>query len=243
MEELTGARPRGRPPGRTAGYDEHRRRIVDAATALFAERGYETTGMRELAASIGMSPPAIYHYFESKEALMDFLIEDSLRGPQGGIRRLPVGGSLREILMSAGTGFMNAMSSKAAKQRLEVVFLAAHHRPEWAERYLSRLSDPTESGLGEAIAKALPAKARRRVNPRWVAKQLVGSLLSFVLHEEILRRKGATAASRDDYLRQVVDVIAAGVEQLARMDTSRHTSNPSSKPRMRTDLGRRRPRL
>jgi AcrR family transcriptional regulator len=174
--------------------------------------------MRELAAAIGMSPPAIYHYFESKEALMDALIEDSLRGPQGGIRRLPEGGSLREILMSAGVGFMNAMSTRAARQRLEVVFLAAHHRAEWAERYLSRLSDPTESGLAEAIAKALPKKARGLVNPRWVAKQLIGSLLSFVLHEEVLRREGAAAGAREDYLRQVVDIIAAGVEHLTRTD-------------------------
>jgi AcrR family transcriptional regulator len=225
MEKTTASRRRGRPPGRTPDFAEHRRRILDAATALFAERGYETTGMRDLAASIGMSPPAIYHYFESKEALMDALIDDSLRGPQGGIRRLPEGGSLREILMSAGAGFMNAMSTRAARQRLEVVFLAAHHRGEWAERYLSRLSDPTESGLAEAIAKAMPEKARARLNPRWVAKQLIGSLLSFVLHEEVLRREGAAVRSREDYLRQVVDVIAAGVEHLARMDAHSHQVN------------------
>ncbi len=215
MDEQAAKRPRGRPPGRTPDYDAHRRRILDAATALFAERGYETTGMRELAASIGMSPPAVYHYFDSKEALMDALIDDSLQGPQRGISRLPDGGSVREILMSAGTGFMNAMSTRAARQRLEIVFLAAHHRGEWAERYLSRLSDPTESGLAEAIAKALPQTARGRVNPRWVAKQLVGSLLSFVLHEEVLRRDGSAAEAREDYLRQVVDVIAAGVEHIA----------------------------
>jgi AcrR family transcriptional regulator len=219
MEKMAALTRRGRPRGRTPDYAEHRRRILDAATTLFAERGYETTGMRDLAASIGMSPAAIYHYFESKEALMDALIDDSLRGPQGGIRRLPEGGSLREILMSAGAGFMYAMSTRAARQRLEVVFLAAHHRGEWAERYLSRLSDPSESGLAEAIAKALPEKARARLNPRWVAKQLIGSLLSFVLHEEVLRREGAAVRSREDYLRQVVDVIAAGVEHLARIDT------------------------
>jgi len=214
VKHPTPTRPRGRPPGRTSEYDEHRRRILDAASTLFAERGYETTGMRDLAASIGMSPPAIYHYFESKEALMDALIDDSLQGPRRGISRLPEGGSVREILMSAGAGFMNAMSTRAARQRLEIVFLAAHHRAEWAERYLSRLSDPTESGLAEALAKALPEKARGKLNPRWVAKQLIGSLLSFVLHEEVLRQQGSAAGAREDYLRQVVDVIAAGVEHL-----------------------------
>jgi AcrR family transcriptional regulator len=207
--------PRGRPPGPTPEFAQHRRGILDAATALFARNGYETTGMRELAAAVGMSPPAIYHYFASKEALMDALIEDSVRGPQGGIRRLPAGASLREVLFSAGAGFMAAMATPEARQRLEVVFLAAHQRAEWAERYLSGLSDPTESGLAEAISKAMPDAARGRVQPRWVAKQLIGALLSFVLHEEILRRPDVSDASRDDYLRQVADIIAAGVEHIA----------------------------
>ena len=171
--------------------------------------------MRELAAAVGMSPPAIYHYFESKEALMDALIEDSLRGPQGGIGRLPAGGSLRDVLFSAGAGFMAAMSTPEARQRLEVVFLAAHHRAEGADRYLSGLSDPTESGLAAAISNALPEAARGRVQPRWVAKQLVGALLSFVLHEEVLRHRDVADASRDNYLGQVVDIIAAGVEHIA----------------------------
>jgi hypothetical protein len=48
-----------------------------------------------------------------------------------------------------------------------------------------------------------------------VAKQLIGALLSFVLHEEILRRPDVSDASRDDYLRQAVDIIAAGVEHIA----------------------------
>jgi AcrR family transcriptional regulator len=207
---------RGRPPGPTADFARHRRNILDAATALFAERGYESTGMRELAAAVDMSPPALYHYFESKEALMSALIEDSLRGPQGAVRALPAGGSLREVLLSAGAGFMAAMSTAAGRQRLEVVFLAAHHRGEWAEMYLSRLMDPTESGLAKAVAAALPAGATRHVEPRWVAKQLIGSLLAYVLHEEVLRREGASDPSRERYLKQVVEVIAAGVEQMAR---------------------------
>ena len=208
--------PRGRPPGPTLEFGKHRRRILDAATALFAERGYESTGMRELAAAVDMSPPALYHYFESKEALMDALIDDSLRGPQGGIRRLPAGGSLREVLFSAGAGFMAAMSTPAARQRLEVVFLAAHRRDEWSEMYLSRLMDPTESGLAKAVAKSLPARAKGRIEARWVAKQLIGSLFAYVLHEEVLRRDGASNPSRDRYLSQVVEVIAGGVEQMTR---------------------------
>jgi hypothetical protein len=113
---------------------------------------------------------------------------------------------------------MTAMATATARQRLEVVFLAAHRRAEWADLYLSRLMDPTESGLAEAIAKSLPAGTRASVEPRWVAKQLIGSLLAYILHEEVLRGGGSSDPSRDQYLSQVVEVIAGGVERMATMD-------------------------
>jgi len=207
--------PAGRRPGPTAGFPEQRHRILEAATALFALRGYEDAGMRELAEAVGMSTAALYHYFPSKVAIMDALIDETVAGPRRGTARLPVGGSLREVLHSAGAGFLAGVSSLAAKQRLEVIFLAAHHRREWAERYLSELSDPTEVGLTAAIAKVLPDGARGKVEPRWIAKQLVGSLLAYLLHEEILRRAGESDPARDAYLDQVVNVIAAGVTALS----------------------------
>lgn len=207
--------PAGRPPGPTADFASQRHRILEAATALFSLRGYEEAGMRELAESLGMSTAALYHYFPSKLAIMDALIEETVAGPRRGIARLPAGGTLREVLHSAGAGFLAGVASVPSRQRLEVVFLAAHHRRQWAERYLSELSDPTETGLAAAIARVLPEGARGKVEPRWLAKQLIGSLLAYLLHEEVLRRDGESDPQRDAYLAHVVDVMAAGVTALS----------------------------
>jgi len=43
--------------------------IVDAASAVFGERGYAGGSMREIAARIGVSEPALYRHFAGKEAL------------------------------------------------------------------------------------------------------------------------------------------------------------------------------
>jgi TetR/AcrR family transcriptional regulator, cholesterol catabolism regulator len=45
------------------------RLILYVAAELFAEKGYDRTSMRDIAASAGLQPGSIYHYFSSKEAL------------------------------------------------------------------------------------------------------------------------------------------------------------------------------
>lgn len=53
-----------------------RERILDAALDLMAEQGTAATSMRQLAKSLGLNVAAIYHYFESKEALLRAVIEE-----------------------------------------------------------------------------------------------------------------------------------------------------------------------
>lgn len=54
---------------------EMQSRILLAAIALFAERGYENCGTRAIASAVGLKAPTIYNYFPSKEALLVAAIE------------------------------------------------------------------------------------------------------------------------------------------------------------------------
>ncbi|MFS0559278.1 TetR/AcrR family transcriptional regulator [Terribacillus sp. 179-K 1B1 HS] len=49
--------------------------IIDAALSLIAEYGLEKTSLSMIANRAGISKPAIYHYFSSKEGLLDHLFE------------------------------------------------------------------------------------------------------------------------------------------------------------------------
>ena len=49
--------------------------ILDAATRLLATRGYEATTMQDVAAEVGMTAPALYYYFDSKQLLLYEVIE------------------------------------------------------------------------------------------------------------------------------------------------------------------------
>ncbi|MFL6073666.1 MAG: TetR/AcrR family transcriptional regulator [Mycobacteriales bacterium] len=44
--------------------------ILDAAVRLFAVRGYHGVGIDDIGAAVGISGPAVYHHFASKDALL-----------------------------------------------------------------------------------------------------------------------------------------------------------------------------
>ncbi|KWX69254.1 TetR/AcrR family transcriptional regulator [Mycobacterium sp. NAZ190054] len=58
-------------------------RIVAAAVVLFAEQGYGATSLRDIAASLDLSPGAVYPHYKTKESLL-FAI--SLRGHTQSLR-------------------------------------------------------------------------------------------------------------------------------------------------------------
>jgi AcrR family transcriptional regulator len=65
----------GRRPGETGTRD----RIAEAARRLFAERGFDRTSVRGVAAAAGVDPALVHHYFGTKQRLfleaVDFPID------------------------------------------------------------------------------------------------------------------------------------------------------------------------
>jgi AcrR family transcriptional regulator len=58
---------------------EHRRReILAAASAVFRRRGFAATGMREIAAELGMTAGNLYYYFRGKDDLLAYCQETTL---------------------------------------------------------------------------------------------------------------------------------------------------------------------
>jgi AcrR family transcriptional regulator len=53
-----------------------RRRVLQAAESLFARRGYESTGMADVAERAGIGVGTLYHHFPDKRALLLALIDD-----------------------------------------------------------------------------------------------------------------------------------------------------------------------
>ena len=85
-----------------ADSEETRRQILETALALFRERGFERTTIRDIAAGAGLSLGAAYYYFNSKEAIVgayyNYVQEEHLTRSR---EAFSAGGSLRDRLRAA----------------------------------------------------------------------------------------------------------------------------------------------
>lgn len=70
----TGVARLGRPPR----ISDTRSHILKVAAGVFARNGFEAASMEEIAAAVGSSKAAIYHYFDSKRTIYDAIIVETM---------------------------------------------------------------------------------------------------------------------------------------------------------------------
>jgi len=113
--------------------------LLDAAGGVFAERGYHGATVDEIARSVQLSKGAVYHHFESKEALFLALLERRLED------------RLRAIVHAAGPDAAGAdlltnveRDSRWAPLLFEFVAVSARDptlRERFRERFLLRVRE------------------------------------------------------------------------------------------------------
>jgi AcrR family transcriptional regulator len=67
---------RARPTSNRLPAARRRRQLLDVAVDVFAERGFHSTSMDEVAEAAGVTKPVLYQHFDSKRELFLELLED-----------------------------------------------------------------------------------------------------------------------------------------------------------------------
>src|SRR5213596_85003 len=77
---ITGRGTRLRPlTDRSTGHEDKRRLILDAAVRVFARKGYHTSRVGDIAEEAGVAHGLLYHYFRSKEELLETIFRETWR--------------------------------------------------------------------------------------------------------------------------------------------------------------------
>jgi AcrR family transcriptional regulator len=121
-----------------------REQILDTAARLFAERGFHGVSVVELGAACGISGPALYKHFESKDAMLAEMLVD-----------------ISERLLQVGQERSSAASSAAGALEALVAWhvdFALAHRP------LIVLQDRDWASLPEQAREEVRSLQRRYVD-------------------------------------------------------------------------------
>lgn len=62
---------------RSAGAEEKRRLILDAAVSVFAHKGFHTSRVGDIAEEAGVAHGLLYHYFSSKDEVLDTIFRET----------------------------------------------------------------------------------------------------------------------------------------------------------------------
>jgi AcrR family transcriptional regulator len=108
-------------------------RLLDAATRLFAENGYENTSVQEIVTAAGVTKGAMYHYFAAKDDLLYEIYHRLLALQTERLERLAGGtGTPEERLRAAVIDVID--TSCAHLDELTVFFRSMHLLPEAKRR-------------------------------------------------------------------------------------------------------------
>ena len=191
---------RGRRP---LGSPDARRAVLHAARELFAERGFERTTMRAVAARAGVDPALIYHYFGDKDGLLFAALQ-----PPADAATVFAG------LAAAGTDRTGAARTGADRTGEELVRRLIglwEERPEVREQMVAiirtALSHDHAAGLLRDILSSFILAALSDVladDRRELRVALIGSHIGgLMLARYILNVPGAAAASPEDLVQAV----------------------------------------
>ncbi len=144
---------------KAASFDAQRAAIRDAATRLFADKGYASASIAELARACGISKALMYHYYRDKEDLLaDIALSyvDRLAAIVDDVaaQQLPPAAHLRRLIEA----FMIEYEHSAARHRVlvqDVKYLERAHRG----RVLARQRKVVD-GFAAVIAQLAPEATR-----------------------------------------------------------------------------------
>jgi AcrR family transcriptional regulator len=191
--------------------EDRRAQIMDAALRVFADKGFVRATNKDIAHAAGITPGLIYHYFASKEALLQAIIERGspvqvLRALSPPLLALPPATLLRTLLLQ----MFQIVEGEAFVPLLRVFLPEVIHTPALAPLGLASHQEATRF-LETYLATQMARGALRPADPALVAQVLMSNVMGFVLRRQILRDPTALAYTQEQIVDSVVDTAIQGL--------------------------------
>ena len=203
-----GRRPsRQRRPKR----EEVRRRLLEAATRVFARRGYAEATLEEVAAEAGFSKGAVYSNFASKEEVFYALLRERVAERVEKVHHaIESASTLQEMGAAAGRAGGEAVDEEADWHLLFLEFVTRAARQPALREELGQQRIELRRLIAEQVRDRLSALG---VEPSLPAEQLANVMLALsngLAIEQLVQPEGIDS----DLFEQTVELITVGLQHI-----------------------------
>ena len=203
-------------PGRPEGESFAREKILEAAEAEFAERGYAGTSLRQIVQRADVTQALVTYYFGSKDALFKevFLRRgmEIARARLGGLSRLPRDPTLEQVIAAYLGPALDMRRTREGRAFIRLQARMHTEPPRFAESLRRQAYDDTVRRYVASIRKAAPHLSARTAYWRMVL--LIGAYLyahSDAHRLEELSKGRARTDNVDEMLEQITTFVMGGI--------------------------------
>jgi len=177
--------------------DARPRELLDAALAVFVEKGFAAARPEEIALRADVSKGTLYLYFHSKEDMLAALVEERFSS------RIAVGthdpGTMaepsRDQIRRALTDWRSTLLQGEAGGIFKLIFAEARAFPALAQFWLQEVIEPLRRVIAPIVARGVVRGEFRAADPDLVVYSLILPVVMVCLH-----RHAIGPAAHDDPL-------------------------------------------
>ncbi|MDH0863886.1 TetR/AcrR family transcriptional regulator [Mitsuaria sp. GD03876] len=168
--------------------------LLEAALALFVEKGFAATRSEEVAVKAGVSKGTLYLYYPSKEELFKAVVREALgtKIAEGVSELGKHQGSMAELLTWMLWSWWERMGLTPAGGIHKIMMSEARNFPELAAFYNDEVIEPSCELLAEVVRRGIASGEFRSVDPDAAVMVLIGPVLHLVLHQHSIGAAGVT---------------------------------------------------
>ncbi len=180
--------------------------ILQGAIRVFLKEGYARTSMDRVSASAGVSKQTIYSHFQDKEGLFKALIERlTLACFQSIFRTEKLHGEPAILLRQVAEIYLTKVADNPDYLALlRLIITESQNFPELAKLYTQTVVQPGRQILSQYFASHPELGI---TDPEAMAQIFFGSLVSYVIVQEVLYGKELMFLSRDRLLDSLINVV------------------------------------
>jgi len=151
-----------------------RQRIINTSIEIFANKGFGSTSIREIAKGAETTIPSIYYYFGSKEDLYSHVVRDVMGWFAASVAGGANDNSIREQLLNMGKAKHRFIAQNPGVMRL---LLREWNGGESSFNMMEEMGpflSSSISGMAEMVSRGIASGEFREIDPMLAARFLLG---------------------------------------------------------------------